>query len=139
MSDAFDDLVEKARERAETPPTPADWGYRVQLDPSDSFVGRWRGEAVDEQNANRRIFLFWDSNDQPCFSRTYTALAREIDRVQPTLGCTIVVYRGDDYAGQGGNPGYAFGVVTEPNDAAPPVGGVSLADGQPADDDEFPF
>jgi hypothetical protein len=110
-----DDLIARAKERAESAPIPEDWGYRIQLEPDDSFVGRWRGETVDEAHDDRRIFLFWDRDDQLCFSRSYAALNREIDAAAPTVGCTVVIVRGEDYVGQQGT-GYAFGVVVEPND-----------------------
>ena len=130
MSDGFDDLIAKAKEHAETPPLPEEWGYRVKLDPGGAFIGRWRGETVDEKNDNRRIFLFWDESGAQCFSRTYAALEREIDRTQPTLGYTIVVYRGDDYTGEQGT-GYSFGVETKPNDAELPA--------DPKPDHDIPF
>jgi hypothetical protein len=109
-----DRLLELARQRAESSPVPAEWGYRVALDEAEYFVGRWRGETVDEENNNRRVFLFWDQQGQRCFCRFYVALAREIDRVKPELGATIVIYRGADYLGKQGT-GYSFGVETEPN------------------------
>ena len=116
-----DDLVRRARERAETPPVDPEWGYRVQLAPGEWFEGRYRGETDDPDNLDndgnpRRIFLFWDSIDgRRCWSRTYTALAREFDRARPTKGYTIVVFRGSDYASGKGNPGQSYGVEIEPN------------------------
>ena len=120
MSSDWDELIARARERAETSPVPEEWGYRIKLEEGDHFAGRWRGETVDDKNTDddgkpKRIFLFWDGDDAACFSRTYAALAREIDRVQPTIGCTIVIYRGGDYVGQQG-AGDSFGVATEPNE-----------------------
>jgi hypothetical protein len=125
------DLIARAKQRAESGGIDENWGYRIKLDPGDSFVGRWRGETVDEQNENRRVFLFWDEDGERCFSRHYAALGREIDRVAPQLGTTVVVYRGADYTSQQGT-GYAFGLETEPNDAPLPVE-------ERLDDDEIPF
>lgn len=120
MTGRPDDLIARAKERAEATPIPDGWGYRIVLEEGEAFVGRWRGQTTDEANENRQIFLFWDEAGEQCFSRTYAALAREIDRAQPTRGCTIVVFRGDDYTtGQGS--GYSFGVETEPNDAPLPA------------------
>ena len=127
-----DDLIERAKARAVTPPTPDDWGYRVALDEDDVFVGRWRGETTDEGNDNRRIFLLWDHDAQPCFSRTYAALAREIDRAAPQAGDRIVIVRGPDYTGAQGT-GYSFGVETEKSDE--PLPDVS----ETLDLDEIPF
>ena len=123
------DLIAKARARAEAGPNPTEWGYRVQLDVAESFVGRWRGETVDADNDGRRIFLLWDADDGPCYSRSYAALAREVDRVMPTVGCTVAVFRGPDYIGAQGT-GYAFGVQTEVNDDPLPAAG---------DGDDIPF
>jgi hypothetical protein len=115
-----DDLLARAKERAEASPIPEDWGYRITLEEGDHFVGRWRGETVDEQNDRRRVFLFWNEAGEKCFSRFYAALGREIDRAVPRIGDTIVVYRGDDYIGQQGT-GFAYGVETEPNDKPLPT------------------
>jgi hypothetical protein len=121
METKLKDLLARAKERAESSPTPIpdEWGYRLALDEGEYFNGRWRGETVDEENNNRRVFLLWDQEGQRCFSRFYVALAREIDRVKPEIGATIVIYRGDDYLGQHG-PGYSFGVETEANRAPLP-------------------
>lgn len=108
------DLIAQAKARAEAGPNPTEWGYRVQLDVGDSFVGRWRGETTDPDNDGRRIFLLWDADDRPCHSRSYAALAREVDRVEPTVGCTVAIFRADDYLNAQGT-GYAFGVKTEAN------------------------
>lgn len=115
-----DDLVARARERAEGSPIPADWGHRIALDENEEFVGRWRGETVDEQNVDdrgdpRRIFLLWDEDRQQCFSRFYAALGREIDRVKPGIGDVIAIFRGADYPTAKGS-GYSFGVETAPSD-----------------------
>jgi hypothetical protein len=114
-TDTQSELIARAKERAESSPTLGSWGYRIALDPQDVFVGRWRGETTDEDNDDRRIFLFWDQDGQPCFSRFYAALGREIDRASPSLGDRIAVYRGDDYNSSQGT-GFAFGVECEPND-----------------------
>jgi hypothetical protein len=112
-----DELIARARERANASPVPDDWGYRVVLDQSEAFVGRWRGETVDELNNGRRVFLLLDGDGERCFSRYYAALGREIDRVKPEIGCRIVIVRSEDYVSQG-NTGYSFGVAT--NDAPLP-------------------
>jgi hypothetical protein len=133
MSGDVEGLIGRAKERAEASPVPDEWGYRIVLDEGEHFAGRWRGETVDELNDNRRIFLFWDPDGERCFSRTYAALAREIDRAAPQIGVTIVVYRGDDYLGQQGT-GYSFGVETEPNEE--PLPEAELGDDG---DDGIPF
>jgi hypothetical protein len=119
-----DDLIARAQERADAPPTPEGWGYRIVLEEGDAFVGRWRGETTDADNEDRRIYLFWDEDGGLCFSRTYAALEREIDRARPQVGATVALVRGKDYAGQQGT-GYSFGVETEPNDDPLPDDGAT--------------
>lgn len=133
-------LIAAATERAETTPLPEEWGYRVALEQGDSFIGRWLRETVDEANNNRRVFLLLDEDDQPCFSRFYAALGREIDQAAPEVGCTIVIVRGDDYIGQQGT-GYSFGVATEPNDKPLPETATSEPEGSSASfaTDDIPF
>jgi hypothetical protein len=110
------DLLAQARERAEAAATPPEWGYRLALEEREEFLGRWRGEAVDELNDDRRVFLLLDDDGEPCFSRTYAALGREIDRVSPIpAGAAIAIVRGADYTSAQGT-GYSFGVAIEPND-----------------------
>jgi hypothetical protein len=79
-STSADKLIAGAKVRAEASPVPEEWGYRITLDEGEHFAGRWRGEAVDELNETRRIFLFWDQDDERCFSRTYAVLARSKSR-----------------------------------------------------------
>jgi hypothetical protein len=140
-----DDLIARAKERAETPPTPEEWGYRVQIEEGESFVGRWHTETVDEDNNNRPIYLFWDESGEPCFSRHYASLERELKREDPAVGATVVVYRGDNYKTQyddeGESSGQSYGVTSEPNDdpLPGPSGEAKPADAQLADGGEFPF
>ena len=143
-----DELIARAKERAETTPTPEEWGYRITLEEGESFVGRWRGQTVDEDNSNRSIYLFWDESSEWCFSRSYASLDRELDREQPAIGATVVIYRGDNYKTQyddeGEASGQSFGVTVEPNDDLLPGEPVpsetaSSADTQLADDEDLGF
>jgi hypothetical protein len=147
MSDR-DDLIQRAKERAETPPTPEEWGYRIQIEEGGSFAGRWHTETVDEDNNNRPIYLFWDEDGEACFHRHYASLERELAREQPATGATIVVARSENYKTQyddeGEKTGQSYGVSSEPNDAplpGEPLAGEAPAKGsaQLADDEEFPF
>jgi hypothetical protein len=114
-----DELIARAQDRASAPAVDESWGYRIKLEQGEAFVGRWRGETVDEDHDGRRVFLFWDETGHRCFSRSYAALDREIDAVTPTPGSTVVVARGNDYSGEKGT-GFSFGVIVEPNDAPLP-------------------
>ena len=123
-----DDLVARARERAEQT-TPDDWGHRITLEEGEHFLGRWRGETTDAANENRRVYLLWDEDDQPCYSRHYVALGREVDRAAPAIGCTIAIVRGADYTSQLGTAGFSFGVEIEPCDE--PLPGDAATDDLP--------
>jgi len=115
-----DDLVTRAKERAESKAIPDEWGYRVALEEEEAFLGRWRGDAVDEANDDRPIHLLWDEEGQLCFSRHYAALERELERCRPLeLGSTIVIARGANYMTRYDDPGEAsghtFGEIVEPS------------------------
>jgi hypothetical protein len=143
---ARDDLISRARERAEAPPIPEEWGYRIALEEGESFVGRWRDRTVDEDN-DRPIYLFWDESGEPCFSRHYASLERELNREDPAVGATVVIYRGDNYKTQyddeAEKSGQSYGVTVEPNDDPlpdePPAAAAASAKGstQLADDEDF--
>jgi hypothetical protein len=138
-----DQMLQAAKERAETPPTPEEWGSRIALEEGESFVGRWRDRTVDEDNNDRPIYLFWDDDGELCFSRHYASLERELKREDPAVGATVVIYRGDNYKTQyddeGETSGQSYGVTSEPSDA--PLPGEPLATreaptGQLADDED---
>jgi hypothetical protein len=137
-----DDLISRAMGRAEAPPTPEEWGQRITLNEGDAFVGRWRGEAIDEDNDDRRVYLLWDEDGQPCYHRSYAALDREIDRIQPQPGETVAIARSNDYRTQydaeGETSGQSYGAEKEPN-ADPPPSGPASGSAQLAADDEFPY
>lgn len=132
--DGWDDLLARARDRAaQTAATPDEWGYRVQLEPGDTFVGRWCGETTDLGNDGRRVFLLWDSDGEACYSRFYAALGREVDQARPTVGDTVAIARGNDYVSAHGT-GYSFGLVVEPNGAPLPGAAKEAGSG-----DDIPF
>jgi hypothetical protein len=137
-----DELIAAAKARAEAPPAPEEWGYRVALEEEETFVGRWRGETVDEDNENRRIFLVWDEAGEPAFFRYYASLGRELDREHPSVGDTVVIYRAGNYKTQyddeGERSGQSYGVTTALNDAPLP-GEAALGSGQLSDDEDVPF
>jgi hypothetical protein len=141
--DGWDELLARATERAEASPIPSEWGYRVALDEGDSFVGRWRGETedpdnVDKQGRPRRIFLLWDTDGQPAFSRSYAALNREVDRVRPNVGDRVAIARAADYTSAEGT-GFSFGLEADPCDHPLPD---DPSPGEPpaaADPDDLPF
>jgi hypothetical protein len=138
-----DELIARAQERSETPPTPEEWGYRVSLEERESFYGRWRGETTDPDNDDRRIFLLWDEDDEPCFHRFYAALGREVDRVQPSVGDTVAISRGANYRSQYDDPGeetgQSYGLEAEPCADPLPSESTETPSGQLAAGEEFPF
>ncbi|HEY3205757.1 MAG TPA: hypothetical protein VGJ58_02280 [Gaiellaceae bacterium] len=129
-----EEMIARARERAETPATPGEWGYTILGSEHDEFVGRFRGRTTDPEN-NREILLFWDEAGQLCFSRYYTALDRELNRAQPEVGDRVYIYRGANYKtsyDEAGEPkGRSFGVEVEPSSEPVPEAGAS--------EDDLPF
>jgi hypothetical protein len=70
MSD-HEELIAQAKERAEERAGASaghdDWGTRIELnDTGDRFVGRYRGEAEDENYDGhaRRVHLAWDEDGE---------------------------------------------------------------------------
>ncbi len=63
MSDR-DDLIARAKENATGPERDDEWGDKIDTleDTDDLFVGRYRGEAEDENydGHGRRVHLFWN-------------------------------------------------------------------------------
>jgi hypothetical protein len=129
-----DDLVAKAKARADAGGLDESWGELVDLDEDESFVGRYRGLTADPQN-DRPIHLFWGENGELRWSRSYAALDRELEEARPQIGDRIVVYRGRNYKtafdGDEGPKGRSFGVVCEPTDEPPPAEGAPADDGIP--------
>jgi hypothetical protein len=112
-----DGLLDLARERAESSPIPADWGYRLVLEVGESFQGRWRGEVEDPDNVDdrgkpRRVFLLWDGDGEPAFVRSYSSLARQVDQFRPAVGDRFVIVRSADYTTQRG-AGHSYGFACE--------------------------
>ncbi len=116
MSGDRDELIARAEEDEQTPLVDPTWGYRISLEPGETFVGRWRGLTVDEANENRPVYLFWDEAGERCFSRHYASLGAKIKLAEPQIGHSIAVRRGADYASGKGNPGFSFGIAVSEND-----------------------
>jgi hypothetical protein len=137
MSGDYDELIARARTRSEGSSfdIPASWGESIDVDENESFVGRYRGRT--EGPRGEAIFLFWDEEEQLRFSWHRFRLEQEMERLSPTVGDTVVIFRGENYKTRfdddGEASGYAFGVETEPNSAPLPNGS------EGTDDDELPF
>jgi hypothetical protein len=141
MSDR-DALIRRAQARASASATPDEWGYRVQLGVGDSFTGRYRGETSDQASDDRRVFLLWDDDGDPCWSRSYASLGREMERARPTIGDSIAIVRGEDYPTGYGNPGQSYGLEVESCADLLPETEAARDDGKSAghdDDDGVPF
>lgn len=133
-----DELIARAKERAEGTPTPEEWGYRITLEEGESFVGSWKDRTVDEDHDDRPVYLFLDEAGEDCFSRHYASLERELTREDPAPGDTVVIYRAENYKtrfdDEGEASGQSYGVTTEPK-GDPPPGAPAAA----ADDENFPY
>jgi hypothetical protein len=123
-----EDLLGRARERAEGASVPETWGTLLELEEDGgSFVGRYLGDAVDERwDPPRRVFLFTDEEGEACYMPSRYRLEQEIGRVEP--GATVAIYRGEDYTTKDGRSGHSYGVETASGEA-----------GSSADDSDIPF
>lgn len=112
-----DDLLNRARESEAEKPDNENWGDRVTLEVGEAFAGRWRGEtiATGGDYGDQRLFLLWDADLQERYMRGHKALASKIDKASPSIGDSVVIYRGEDYVSSNGT-GYSYGIATEPND-----------------------
>jgi hypothetical protein len=122
MSD--DDLITRARQRAESGGVDESWGTLLDLEEDETFDGRYRGATTDPDNG-RAIWPLWDQDDELRWSRNYASLEREMEKAAPSIGDRIVIYRGDNYKtaydGDKGPKGRSFGVVCEPSDRPLPA------------------
>jgi hypothetical protein len=94
-----------------------DWGDRVELDPGDSFVGRWKGETEGrgKDGGTFTVYLFWDRDNKRRFMFQTTRLGWEIRDLAPQLGDEIAVVRGTDLPAQSGkNPTQRYAVRSRP-------------------------
>src|SRR5689334_12969738 len=132
-----DDLFAEAAKRAAARITPEEWGYRIDLAPGEHFDGTWIGETVDEEHDNRVVYLLRDASGEPCWSRSYAALTREFERLNPQPGWLVVIVRGDDYT-TGNGTGYAFGAAAAPPSPSP-IGSATPHGEEPAADEDMPF
>jgi len=123
-----------------------DWGERVELEPGDSFIGRWRGDAIgrSKEGGAFTVYLFWDREGEHRFMFQTTRLGWEIDDLKPAVGDEIAVVRGTDLPAQSGrNPTQRYAVRARPcSDPLPGEADVQRENegaAQLAVDDDIPF
>ena len=111
-----------------------EWGYRIQLEPSETFEGRWRGEtlATGGDYGDQTLFLLWDNDGAACYMRGHASLVRKVESVAPSVGDSVAVFRGTDYQSAGGT-GYSYGVAAEANGSPLPEAPEAV------DDDDIPW
>jgi hypothetical protein len=134
MSD-HDDLLSRARARAESSRTPDDWGSQMETAENSGGRLRFRGETVDEfrhdhEGNPRRIFLWWDEDGNLVWTPPWYQLVQEVERIRPQVGDTVGFWRGADYQTKNGGPGFSFGLEKESNDE-PPQGVSSVLEDVP--------
>jgi hypothetical protein len=125
-----DELIGRARERANGGGLHAEWGERVETleQTGDLFVGRYRGEASDDAYAgqhSRRICLLWDEDGEERWYRGKWSLNQELDRARPEIGDTIAIAVGEAWEGREGNSSFYYGVEVEP--CSDPLPGQAVA------------
>jgi hypothetical protein len=122
-----------------------DWGERIELEPGDSFVGRWRGDTTgrSKDGGTFTVYLFWDRDGSHRFMFSTTRLSWEIDDLKPTVGDEIAVVRGTDLPAQSGkNPTQRYAVRTRPSSDPLPgaTGGSTEGEAQQLTvDEDIPF
>jgi hypothetical protein len=129
MSEHADELLAEARKRLgeleEKAAGELDWGDKLDLEPGDSFHGRFRGESTGrgKDGGEFGLVLFWDHDGKHRFTFVTAALRAELDTVRANVGDEIVVVRGDDRAFEvHGEPRtmHRYAVATRPSDAPLP-------------------
>lgn len=108
-----EDLVNRARENASARDE-NEWGYRVTLEPGDSFSGRWRGETMTSGDyGEQRVYLLWDHDGQECYLYGGRArLDRKIDSLALEAGNEVAIFRGDDEVSNGRTI-HSYGVASQ--------------------------
>jgi hypothetical protein len=96
-----DDLLEQARERLrELEETAVDeLGDRIELQPGQHFLGKWRTDEVSMRTKDGETFTvygLWDVEGKPRFHYRNAALVVEIEANRPSVGDAIVIVRGED-------------------------------------------
>jgi hypothetical protein len=128
-----DELIARAKERAVAGGGDDEWGEKIAEldDEAGVFVGRFRGEAEDENYDGHggRVHLAWDEAGQPVWVRGKWHLNVEFDRVRPAVGDTIVIAVGEAWEGKSGTSGFYYGVEAEPNSEPLPQTG-AIATGE---------
>ena len=126
---SFEDLIDRAKENAGAPERDDEWGEKVETleETDDLFVGRFRGEAEDENydGHGRRVHLLWDDQDKPVWYRGKWGLNREMDQRYPNVGDRIAIVVGDAWEGKDGISGFYYGVEVEQCDDPLPGAAVS--------------
>jgi hypothetical protein len=148
MSEHTDELLEQTRRRlqeleSKQEDDEVDWGERIELDPGESFVGRWKGETEgrNKEGGTFIVYLFWDRDGKRRFMFQTARLGWEIRDLAPAVGDEIAVVRGADLPAQSGkNPTQRYAVRARPSsDPLPKTEKADESGAQLGADDEFPF
>lgn len=142
-----DELLEQTRRRLQELESrqeddEVDWGERVELEPGDSFVGRWKGETEGrtKEGGAFTVYLFWGRDGKRRFMFQTARLGWEIRDLQPAIGDEVAVVRGSDLPAQSGkNPTQRYAVRARPCSDPLPEAEKADESAQLAAGDEFPF
>jgi hypothetical protein len=117
-----DDLLNRATENV-SERVDGDWGYRVALDPDETFLGRWRGETTTSTDYGEQpVYLLWDQEGAECYLYGGRVdLDRKIRAAAPIEGDSIGIARGEDESANGRTV-HRFGIATETNMEPLPTG-----------------
>jgi hypothetical protein len=110
------DLLRQAQQRSEGASADPSWGELLELEEDGgSFVGRFRGEALDERfDPPRKIFLFLSEEGEAVYMPGRFRLEQEMEGV--AVGDDVGVFRGPNYTTAAGNEGHSYGVASQSNE-----------------------
>jgi hypothetical protein len=112
-----DDLRARAQADAQGFVVPDSWGEAIELEPGESFVGRFRGRERDSRG--HPTYLFWSEAGELCFFWSAYRLEQGMRRERPAVGATVCIVRDTNYATRFDDPGEptgkSYGVASEPN------------------------
>jgi hypothetical protein len=127
-----DDLLARAKEHAQGSAVPEDWGELLEIPEGGDFVGRYIADTSDERwDPPRPVFLLVSADGERVWIPGRYRLVQEMERVKPSRGDDIAIFRDFDTQSKSGNTVHVYGVEAEPNDAPLPGESSQLGDDKP--------
>jgi hypothetical protein len=130
-----DDLIARAKERAQGSAVPEDWGELLEIPEGGDFVGRYVSDASDGRwDPPRPVFLLVTADGERVWIPGRYRLVQEMERAKPGRGDDVAIFRDADIETKNGTM-HVYGVEAEPNDT--PLPGEAAS--QLGADEDMPF